>query len=116
MKDYKIETTGSLWHVILSRGCYSDYEEHHLAFSANSEDEVWKMIEIYIKDNLKEYCASYRDTIFKNNSDGVFMILLEDEKRDFEKKPLRTLKDFDSDYYDYYIEIKRLEIINFDKI
>ena len=46
-KEYKVEMKGSLWEVVLSSGCYSDYKESHLVFSGNSEEEVWLFLQRY---------------------------------------------------------------------
>lgn len=47
--DYKVEWKPTLWEVILSEGHYSDYNEHHLFFQANSEEEVWHFLKRYLK-------------------------------------------------------------------
>lgn len=44
----------TLWDVMLHRGNYSDYEERHLYFSGNDENEVLNFLLRYLKDKDPE--------------------------------------------------------------
>lgn len=62
MKDYKVETKPSWWHVTLSIGSYSDYEESHLFFSGNDEFEVWDFLKRYTNDMIN---PNYLNKLYK---------------------------------------------------
>ena len=95
-KEYKIEMKPTYWEVSLRAGEYSDKHEEHLFFAGNDENEIWNFVKRYVKSLNSIY---YRTLFY-----------------DEDKEPILTNKDDDWRWSeDYYVTIKRLNIIYFQK-
>ncbi len=110
MKDYKVETKPTFWHVTLEEGCYSDWEIDSLFFHANDEFEVWDM--------LKRYATDIYD---KKDYSGIKAMVWNDERfvvPGFLKERRISVDDvnWESGYgYAKKVTIKRLDVIEFKK-
>lgn len=99
-KDYKIEMKPTYWDVMLTEGCYSDYEERHLYFCANTQEEVWIFLKRYLKDIWDE-----------KNCMRISGVSLEDEHCNIIDKYAIQ----EDDWGDWRATIKRLNVIYFNK-
>lgn len=96
-----VETKNSLWEVVLSSGCYSDYGEDHYVFSGNSEEEVWTFVKLWAKASLEQYWRG-RGLIY-NGEQFLVYPAREDPDQDI---------DWDTRYGDAKdVRISRLEVI-----
>lgn len=57
--NFKIETKPTFWHIRLSHGAYSDYDESHYFIRANDRDEAWYLFKDYWQQNFKEESPYY---------------------------------------------------------
>lgn len=100
--DYKVEMKPALWQVKLSEGMYSDYNEDHLFFSGNDENEVWNFLCRYIESKdyaSKEFVYAKRPLVMKWNDET------------FKHSITGGV-----DYHNYVdVEIKRLNVIYFNE-
>ena len=64
-KEYKIEVTPTIFHIIVSSGVYSDYEEDHYFLRANSPEEAQLFFKKYWKD-INESDDNITCLIFEN--------------------------------------------------
>ncbi len=64
-KEYKIEVTPTIFHITVSSGVYSDYEEDHYFLRANSPEEAQLFFKKYWKD-IKESDNYTTCLIFEN--------------------------------------------------
>lgn len=105
MNDYKIEVKPTYWDVELSYGSYSDYEEAHLYFAGNDENEIWNFLCRYVKSQ------DYDENDFVGVENPLAM------KWNDKAFSRYILSDYDYFYnFDYVnVEIKRLKVIYFKK-
>ena len=100
MKDYKVETKPTYWHVKISSGAYSDYCEEHIFFAGNSKEEIWHFLVRYIES---------RNYIYQNP-------MLWNEEKFIPKNYFGDKNvDWSSSYDIDNVIIKRLDIIHFKK-
>ena len=108
-KDYKVELKPTYWDVILERGEYSDYEQEHLYFAGNVEEEIWIFL------------CRYLDSVSDKDRYGQFgaIQLCEDANKMFVTKELsERIKERGWDVRNsdiWSVTIKRLEVIYFKK-
>lgn len=100
--NVKIETTGSLWEVYITSGCYSDRSEQTFVFAGNTHDEIKAFVKIWAKEIYAE--GSYR-----------YGFIFEDGERFQYKEWDKTWREepaWDADYGDASnVYIKRLDVI-----
>lgn len=110
MKDYKIEAKPIFWHVTLSSGSYSDYNEKHLYFAGNSPEEAWEFLKRYINDTTTETSDYPWGT--SNN-----MAMVWNDKKYINPKYTGDKEDisWESDYRTTQVEIEMLKVIHFQK-
>lgn len=110
-KDYKVEMKGSYWEVIISTGCYSDFQESHLVFAGNSEDEIWDFLKRYTDDVLKE------STFCWGLNNGTCYLLKWGNKKYISKKYTDNVEDisWNNSYDSADVKIKRLDVIYFKR-
>jgi len=53
-KEYKIEVRPTIWHITVSSGEYSDYDEDHYFLRANTPEEAQEFFKKYWKDTHKK--------------------------------------------------------------
>ena len=109
-KDYKVETKPTYWEVILSSGHYSDYEESHLFFAGNDENEIWNFLKRYTDDVAKK-----NDYLHGVNMNGLSLAMKWNDER-FISKNFTGDKDdifWDNEYNIAKVNIKRLNVIYF---
>lgn len=98
-KIYKIESKGSLFQVILSRGAYSDYREVFRVFATNSADEAWALVKAWARNG--GIGETYSKGLIFNGEKFFFGKGKEDEDMSWE-----------SDYGDSFdVRISRLEVV-----
>ena len=112
MKDYKVETKPTYWKVKLSSGCYSDYNEEHLFFAGNDEDEIWNFLCRYIEDITKEnseylFGLSLGDPMAMKYKDKKYI----SEKYNGDEEDVR----WGGNYEITNVDIERLNVIYFNK-
>jgi hypothetical protein len=54
---FKIEANMDIWHIIMSQGCYSSYDENHLFIRANDLEEAYYFLKEYAQDYGFGYSA-----------------------------------------------------------
>ena len=105
MKDYKVEMKPTLWHVKLSEGSYSDYNEDHLFFSGNDENEIWNFLCRYVDSQ------DYGEHRFVNSKMPLAM--------KWNDKTYKSCFLLGEDYFYNHnyvnVEIERLNVIYFNK-
>ena len=99
MKQYKVETKGSLFEVTFEHGAYSDWEIKHYVFTGNTAEEVWEFVKVWTKEGgLGDdfYCG----------------LVWNDRRFQYAKQEYNEEVDWSTDYGDAYkVEIKRLNVI-----
>ena len=107
MKDYKVETKPSTWHIELKTGTYSDRREEHCFIAANSEEEVWELL-----------CRYWQDTMEEGECTPVLHCELLEKKfmpQNIAEHVKEFMDDEDSwpDYFVWQVSITNLKVIHF---
>ncbi len=115
-KDYKIEMKPTYWEVTLERGAYSDREEEHLYFCANSQEEVWHFLKRYLNDiwNREDWDCIGAVILTDAKGNTIDKYATEGYKKKSEENDWEI--DYDIEYGNAWgVTINRLNVIYFNK-
>ena len=115
-KDYKIEMKPTYWDVTLEKGCYSDREEEHLYFCANSQEEVWHFLKRFLNDIWNNEDWNCIGAVILTDDEGKTIDKYATEGFIKKSEENNDEIDYTSDYGDAWgVTIKRLNVIYFNK-
>ena len=117
MKNYKIEKRPTIWQVILSSGDDGfDYNETHLHFMANSQEDAWEMLKEYFEDVVNPKDEYKKKAIYWESMNKKWAIPTW-RKRILSGKEYDSFVNWDTCYgHAYKVEIKMLDLIIFSRL